>query len=379
MKAGPDARLRVEQSKFPACSGLDDDRDGVIDDADRGCFTPYHDDETDPIEQAECSNGMDDDEDGRIDFPEDIECDGAAGASESVVCEDEPTPFLMKPNSAVYGLNLPANDEGTKPSCGSNGRNRGSAILPLAEESLVEVQLWRPTRFVNGYAALLNDCGETFCQVPAAPTQVIRVGQLEAGEYHLLMGTTDLTDDNDVNAHVYIQPIFVECSDGVDNDGDGQVDGDDLDCTWGRDRSEAGSGPRAECNDGLDNDGDGQIDYPEDEGCDAAGDDYEATCAQSPVARGRMPRTRHPRMDHRPHDAHRREGKPGACPLGRLAIPDPRRRGGMQHRWPGLGFCSNRAHHRLLNSLVPLRVCLSQRATFISRRPLPGPRRHAHA
>ena len=163
----------------------------------------------------------------------------------------------------------------------ATGGTAGQPFSPLAEESLVELS-WRPTRFVNGYAALLNDCGETFCQVPADSSQVIRVGQLEAGEYHLLMGTTDLTDDNDVNAHVYIQPIFVECSDGVDNDGDGQVDGDDLDCTWGRDRSEAGSGPRAECNDGLDNDGDGQIDYPEDEGCDAAGDDYEATCAQSP-------------------------------------------------------------------------------------------------
>ncbi|RIL07970.1 MAG: hypothetical protein DCC71_01200 [Proteobacteria bacterium] len=61
------------------------------------------------------------------------------------------------------------------------------------------------------------------------------------------------------------------CNDGVDNDGDGDVDfGDDAQCIAKGDRSET-----ADCGDGIDNDGDGQTDYPADAGCTAASDRTE--------------------------------------------------------------------------------------------------------
>jgi hypothetical protein len=62
-----------------------------------------------------------------------------------------------------------------------------------------------------------------------------------------------------------------ECSDGVDNDCDGEIDGDDPGCAGPDDRDEHGT---AECDDGFDNDFDGDTDYKVlGPGCDQPGDD----------------------------------------------------------------------------------------------------------
>jgi hypothetical protein len=60
-----------------------------------------------------------------------------------------------------------------------------------------------------------------------------------------------------------------ECSDGVDNDGDSDIDfPDDLGC-FGPDDPDEGD---PACSDGIDNDGDGLIDFPADPGCTDAND-----------------------------------------------------------------------------------------------------------
>ena len=57
----------------------------------------------------------------------------------------------------------------------------------------------------------------------------------------------------------------LDCSDGVDNNGDTHVDfGGDFGCRSANDLSE---GP--DCSDGFDNDGDGQIDFGEDPNCES--------------------------------------------------------------------------------------------------------------
>ena len=66
-----------------------------------------------------------------------------------------------------------------------------------------------------------------------------------------------------------------QCSDGIDNDGDGLIDfPDDPGCTSPNDDSED-SAPSPQCSDGRDNDGDGKIDYPDDPGCDSPLEDSE--------------------------------------------------------------------------------------------------------
>lgn len=65
-----------------------------------------------------------------------------------------------------------------------------------------------------------------------------------------------------------------QCSDGIDNDGDGLVDFPaDPDCTDALDDSEA---DLPQCSDGIDNDNDGLIDFPADPSCTDALDDSEA-------------------------------------------------------------------------------------------------------
>jgi hypothetical protein len=90
--------------------------------------------------------------------------------------------------------------------------------------------------------------------LPAAGAYTIRVhepGGAATGAYSVSMSRS---------------PCASECQDGVDNDGDGQIDrAGDPGCATADDLSE-----RAECEDGFDNDGDGQVDSAADPGCASA-------------------------------------------------------------------------------------------------------------
>lgn len=67
--------------------------------------------------------------------------------------------------------------------------------------------------------------------------------------------TYQIDDGHRIAVSVKQLPPTTACNDGVDNDGDGLTDLDDLGCSWsGYDREDPA------CNDGIDNDGDGQID-----------------------------------------------------------------------------------------------------------------------
>jgi len=65
-----------------------------------------------------------------------------------------------------------------------------------------------------------------------------------------------------------------QCSDGLDNDGDGATDyPNDFSCTSATDDDETNT--KAQCQDGIDNDGDGLTDYPSDPGCSSKQDNDE--------------------------------------------------------------------------------------------------------
>ena len=76
-----------------------------------------------------------------------------------------------------------------------------------------------------------------------------------------------------------------QCSDGIDNDGDGLIDlGHDPGCTSPGDNSEVDNLPQ--CSDGIDNDGDGAIDFPADSGCDSGSDNLESDRANTQCTDG---------------------------------------------------------------------------------------------
>ena len=103
----------------------------------------------------------------------------------------------------------------------------------------------------------------------ATPAQVAQV---------ILGKTTNgLVNDpgsNSPNRLLYSKIDFSpQCSDGVDNDGDGKIDYPyDTGCSGITDDTETGP-PR--CSDGVDNDGDGKTDYPNDPGCTNSNDSNE--------------------------------------------------------------------------------------------------------
>lgn len=77
-------------------------------------------------------------------------------------------------------------------------------------------------------------------------------------------------------AQVSVSVITAECSDGIDNDGDGETDyPEDDGCESEIDYDETDT-PDPECSDSVDNDGDGNIDFPDDLGCDSDSDNSEA-------------------------------------------------------------------------------------------------------
>src|SRR5689334_1927703 len=78
-----------------------------------------------------------------------------------------------------------------------------------------------------------------------------------------------------------------QCSDGIDNDGDGVFDFPaDPGCFAPQaddEKDDCPSGPNCpQCSNGMDDDRNGMTDYPNDPGCESASDNVELTA--SPVA-----------------------------------------------------------------------------------------------
>lgn len=88
-------------------------------------------------------------------------------------------------------------------------------------------------------------------------------------------------------ADVVVQQLqkasLIECSDGIDNDGDGLTDLKDPGCSNSADTNEHGT---VACDDGIDNDGDGKIDYPSDSGCTSVVGTDENNCGNGACESG---------------------------------------------------------------------------------------------
>lgn len=101
--------------------------------------------------------------------------------------------------------------------------------------------------------------------------------------------SSTVVNQSSENLTVYLRPNteLGQCEDGIDNDGDGSIDGDDIDCSCSPDNSPRPDlcgcpmGPMEQntCCDGLDNDGDGLIDL-DDPDCGCSGNQSEGPLAQ---------------------------------------------------------------------------------------------------
>ncbi|MFO8015577.1 MAG: hypothetical protein R6U32_00585, partial [Candidatus Woesearchaeota archaeon] len=241
----------------PECSdGIDNDGDGLVDENDPGCYDsgaydPQDDDETDTL--PECADYFDNDNDGLIDYPEDPGCENTVDDDESDGQNQAPVVQLVYP---FDGFTLSHSDAGF--------------IYSVSDDN---------SMFVD--CTLYNNVSGSFEPVE---TQTIMAGMyglfnldsIPNGDYIWNVECSD----QDVSAFAPDNFSFTinatgqlpECSDGIDNDGDGLTDMEDPGCSSPQDDDE--SDGTSECQDGVDNDGDGLIDM-EDPGCSSPQDDSE--------------------------------------------------------------------------------------------------------
>jgi len=205
------------------------------------------------------------------------------------------------------------------------GSDQNAVTSPWARKSGSKVVAFDEFISVNylGNFCELTDCGERLpatglFSAPDRSHDLVRairpnlkmfgdfaVVEIRKDSYSNIILVTDTQSDiiagKDVLIDSYIPPQFPECSDEIDNDGDGRIDYNGLDtdgdgiadieadpgCSSPQDDFEGGArrpgsgGRDAECDDGLDNDRDGKVDYPNDSCCYNLNWDNESSCTEN--------------------------------------------------------------------------------------------------
>jgi hypothetical protein len=251
--ADPACTSLQDTSETAACQdGVDNDGDGATDHpADPGCAGPNDGSELHPTNQ--CDDGIDNDGDGAVDYPADTGCTGPDDTTE--------------------------NDTVTVYICSDGIDNDKDGVVDALDPGC-----WTDPTDPSTYDPYnqSEDDATTQCQ------DMIDNDGDGAADYPYDPGCDSPLDNTEKDD----EPV-AECSDGIDNDGDGLIDYEvvctphadpnadhggcyivgDPGCSSPYDDDESDVAP--ECSDGIDNDGDGLYDYPEDPGCDDPTDNDE--------------------------------------------------------------------------------------------------------
>ncbi|TSD01330.1 MAG: Aga1p [Parcubacteria group bacterium Greene1014_15] len=271
----------------PQCSdGIDNDHDGMIDyPADTSCYDKTDTDEYYPISgtttgTTQCSDGIDNDHDGAIDYPADTSCYDKTDTDEyyptsGTTTGDAPAiPTGLVPTKVTSGVELKWNS---------------------SSQNVLRFKIFRMTNnvwaFLSEMSVTSGTSGLITYNDTSAPTGVL------AYKVQACHATSCSAD----SASSPITVSAAQCSDGKDNDADGWIDyPSDSGCTSSSDNDETyyvapptppptstTTSPTPsptpppttgtmQCSDGIDNDGDALIDYPADTGCYSSSDPDEA-------------------------------------------------------------------------------------------------------
>ncbi|MEE2755921.1 MAG: hypothetical protein VYA30_04645 [Myxococcota bacterium] len=290
--AGGQVELSVTEVPRAAClNEIDDDMDGLLDyPEDPGCLLPSDRDESDPASAPVCANQIDDDGDGQIDFPNDVGCFAAAWDSEADLCGSGVVVREYYPDAAFIIGDTSADDasnvlDPNSLNCGRTSkpenvfvyRNRYRARLTISTdypETRTNTAVYLRSTCTSGRSELA--CGDGAADGSNHGSAVVEA--VEPGLYFIVVDTS-IGLPGPFKLTVRSEYDELQCSDHIDNDGDGRIDDDDPGCSGQDDRSERQSSGIPECNNSEDDDRDGRIDWPLDPGCEARGDDSE----QDPV------------------------------------------------------------------------------------------------
>ena len=310
--------------------GLDNNGDGTIDfPNDPGCTSRSDNSEDNVCPGAmcpECGDGMDNDGDTQTDYPNDTTCTSASGGSEACAGEIDPILPITMPTTSDT---LVGASDGHNPTCGLDGgpdkmytlRVPALATLKLdTEGSMVSdtllslmtgactepgiecddddgtgnLSLIQRTNVAAGSYIIAVDAYST--SVVPAPFKLNVSGTVAPDascEGPLFEnGVLTCTTGYACNGVMGSRTCSRQCSDGIDNNGDGNTDfPNDPGCTSAADPTEDTLCPGAmcpACGDGMDNDSDGQTDYPADVACPSASGVSENFCSVDPDYRGHI-------------------------------------------------------------------------------------------
>ena len=205
----------------------------------------------------QCSDGIDNDGDGLVDFPADLGCESEADDDETDILPVNEDPVALLVLVPVENQPLTMTFDGSQ-SYDLDGEIVGYSWVV----------------FTDGGDLVNQDLAIDGTPVPFDFTFP------QSGDYVINFLVEDnLGAQGSVEVQLTVEDIIVEpvaCADGLDNDGDGLVDMDDIGCESEFDDDEFNEPvePIPQCSDGLDNDGDGLVDM-DDSGCENADDDDE--------------------------------------------------------------------------------------------------------
>jgi len=295
--------------------GMDNDQDGRVDyPNDPGCESFEDALEDDPAVAPACANALDDDGDGQVDYPAaGRACVSAADMTELDPCLDfAPTDVT---GVADYRGNLQgaAVVNAFNPTCViGSGVEAAFVWRVAADRPLDGLQLsTRGSRAATILSArtACDAAADLDCDQRSGPNgaSLIELGPQPAGTEIFIFVDSVSGSEPDLFRLRAAARVAVggrcdggepwtcsdgstcrdgvcapaECANGLDDDGDGQIDWPlDAGCATASDDDELDPALAPECANGLDDDGNGQADYPNDPGCDARGDAREvAVCA----------------------------------------------------------------------------------------------------
>lgn len=248
-RAGADGDVDFEvESLETACSDLvDNDADGRTDADDVGCRADDDDDETDPANSPDCSDGVDNDGDDLVDDPNDPTCVSAGGRVEGPRCGPRVPVIELGVDTSVE-VQLDRVDGVVFPDCIESFGAGAVVAFDVEVVSDVSFVLGGEGWDASPQLALLDDCapGGVDLACTLAFDDGLSAYRLAPGTYLLYILYPQGAMRPTVELQVNREPVSASCNDARDNDGDGLADG-------------------------IDNDEDGTIDFPDDDDCRARG------------------------------------------------------------------------------------------------------------
>jgi hypothetical protein len=248
-----------------------------------------------------CANGLDDDADTAIDWPDDIGCTAASGASEDAPCGAGVAVVDITPTGSAAGTTQGAPDS-LIPSCAgfAMGGERVYAYRLGARARRLSARLAQA--FAGSVVHLRRgDCREPLSEVACAYGDRLAIAPAEAGTYFVIVDSDFGAGPFALEIEVALEPGAAcdpenprvrcgdglicrgeagqptscqrpRCGNGADDDQDSRVDFPaEAGCVTASDDDEIDPIPAAACANGVDDDSDGAVDYPADDGCLGAG------------------------------------------------------------------------------------------------------------